>query len=226
MDELHDAADDTRAEAAGGTRVEAAGDPTGETPAPADSAESHLAGTTSAAAADDGILFLNEYLYENHLLTNFARMQTSGGRRTLLLVVGTACIAGGIAWLVMDARLGWLGIIVAAMGAYLLWHRAHMRHNYARHYIDAMEKDPTSFGERYRRVAVSDEGLMVFARDGRSRYYRFRDLSRVQQDDLMYVLQFGLDGVCVPRDSFVRGTDAEFERFLAALPQGRHHRRE
>ncbi|MBM6953969.1 YcxB family protein [Enorma phocaeensis] len=168
-------------------------------------------------APDDGIRFINEYLYENDLLTNFARLQATGARRTLLAVVGVACIVGGVAWFVLDRSLGWLGIVVVLVGIYLLWHRSQLHHNYARRYIDAMEKDSTSFGDRYRRVAVSDEGLMVFARDGRSRYYRFSDLTRVQQDDLMFVLLFGLDGVCLPRAAFQRGNAQEFERFLESL---------
>lgn len=175
-----------------------------------------------APETDDGILFINEYLYENDLLANFARLEAEGGRKTLLAIVAAIAFVWGVWFLIAGGEWAWLGIAGIAIGAFLLWRRRHLRHFFAARYIDAMEKDPTSFGDRYRRIAVAPEGLMVFARDGRSRYYRFSDLTRVRQDDLMHVLVFGGDGVCVPRDTFVRGDDRAFEEFVATI---RHERR-
>lgn len=172
---------------------------------------------------DDGILFLNEYLYENDLITEFARLQASPARRVLLAVVGAGCIAGGIWLLMAGGAWAWLGIPCILGGLYLLWRCHHLRHHYAQLFIDAINKDPSGFGERYRRVAVGDEGLMVFARNGVSRHYRFEDLDRMLQNDRIIVAVFGGEGVCVPRDTFMRGTDAEFEQFLEEKARrGRH----
>lgn len=168
----------------------------------------------TASAVDDGILFLNEYLYENDLITEFARLQASRGRRAAMVLAGVAFLAGGAWLLVRGGAWNWLGFICILVALYLFWRCKNLRHDFARMFIDAIDKDPSPFGNRYRRVAVGPEGIMVFARTGASRYYRFEDMSRCQHNDRIIVAVFGGDGVCIPRDTFQRGTAEELERFL------------
>ena len=50
--------------------------------------------------ASNDILFMNEYLYENDLLTNFARLQAQSGQRKAMVVVGVAfvLVEGVLPW--------------------------------------------------------------------------------------------------------------------------------
>lgn len=166
-------------------------------------------------APADGIRFLVEYRYENDLLTNLARLQSGRGPRLATTALGAALVLGGAAALVGTGAWGWLGICGIVLGIAFIRLAATMRHHIARRYIDAMEHDTSSFGNRYRRVAVSDAGVMVFAHDGRSRYYPLERLSRVLRDDLMSVLVFDDEGVVVPHDAYLRGSAAELDAFLA-----------
>lgn len=163
----------------------------------------------------DDIRFIVEYLYENDLLTDFARLQAGTGRRANEIIAAAICAALGVFALCSHTAWNWLGIIGVLIAAYLLWHQANLRHIMARHYIDAMEADTGSFGDRFRRVAISDDGVIVFARDGRSRYYPLDTLDRVQRDENMTVLIFGEEGVAIPHGSFMRGTPEELAAFLA-----------
>lgn len=177
------------------------------------STDAPICDTPAAPEPDDGIRFINEYLYENDLITDFARLQASGARRAAVLVFGAISLVFGIVWLLSPQSLNWLGIVFVCIGAYLLWYWKNMHHVMARNFIDAVESDPT-FGGRWRRVAATDEGLMVFGRSGQSRYYAFDELTGVLANDRIIVAAFNTSGVTVPRDTFARGTDTEFEAFL------------
>lgn len=166
--------------------------------------------------APNDILFMNEYLYENDLLTNFARLQAQSGQRKAMVVVGVAFVLVGFAIVASGHLFGWAGMLLAAVGLFCLWYQQGLHHRLARHYIDAIEQDTGSFGNRFRRIAVSSDGAMVFARDGRSRYFPFEKLERVLADDLMFVLIFGEEGLVVPRASFIQGTAEDFETFLSS----------
>lgn len=161
------------------------------------------------------ILFMSEYLYENDLLTNFARLQAQSGQRKAIIAAGIVFMLVGATIAVSGHAFGWTGMLLAAVGLFCLWYQQGLHHRLARHYIDAIEQDTGSFGNRFRRVAVSLDGAMVFARDGRSRYFPFERLDRVLADDLMFVLIFGDEGLVVPRASFIQGTAEDFEAFLS-----------
>ena len=47
--------------------------------------------------ASNDILFMNEYLYENDLLTNFARLQAQSGQRKAMVVAGVVFVLIGAA---------------------------------------------------------------------------------------------------------------------------------
>lgn len=170
---------------------------------------------TARPAPDDGILFLNEYQYENDLLANLARLEATPARRGTVGALSAAVGAGGVALLATAGAWAWAGLPAIAVAAVLGHHAIDMRHSLARQHINAMEHATGSFADRYRRVAVSAEGVMVFARDGRTRYYALDKLSRVLSDDLMHVLLFDEEGVVVPRAGYLRGSADELDAFLA-----------
>lgn len=180
---------------------------------PSDAAEEAEVALETEAAADDGIRFLNEYRYENDLITDFARLQADPARKTLMLVFALAFIAGGIWLLVAGGDWAWLGIICVLVGVFLIWYRKNLHHILAKQYIDAVEGD-TEMGGRYRRVAANDGGLMVWGGSGRSKFFSYEKLDRVLDGERIFVAMFGEHGVTVPKDTFVRGEAEEFRRFL------------
>lgn len=169
----------------------------------------------------DDILFLNEYEYENDLLTEFARLQVTDGVRRGLLVGGVALAIAGAAWLFSPNAFGWIGIFLVLIGVFLVWYRTQMFHVLAKRYIDAMESGEGSLSGRWRRVAANDDGLMVFAADGRSHYFPFTNLKRFRVSDLMIVAEFGDEGVAVPVQTFIRGNAEDFAQFLYEKRYGR-----
>ena len=180
---------------------------------PSEAAETAEVALETEAATDDGIRFLNEYQYENDLITDFARLQAGPARKALMLVFAFAFIAGG-AWLrVAGGDWGWLGIICALVGVFLIWYRKNLHHILAKQYIDAVESDE-AMGGRYRRVAANEAGLMVWGKSGHTQFFPFEKLSQVLDGERIFVAMFGERGVTVPKDTFVRGEAAEFGRFL------------
>ena len=169
----------------------------------------------------DDILFLNEYEYENDLLTEFARLQVTDGVRCGLLVGGVALAAAGAAWLFSPNAFGWIGIFLVLIGVFLVWYRTQMFHVLAKRYIDAMESGEGSLSGRWRRVAANNDGLMVFAADGRSHYFPFSNLKRFRVSDLLIVAEFGDEGVAVPAQTFIRGNAEDFAQFLYEKRYGR-----
>lgn len=180
---------------------------------PSESAEETETALETEAAIDDGIRFLNEYLYENDLITDFARLQADPARKTFMLIFALAFIAGG-AWLIVaGGDWSWLGIICVLVGAFLIWYRKNLHHILAKQYIDAVEDD-AEMGGRYRRIAASDGGLMVWGGSGRSKFFSYERLDRVLDGERIFVAMFGEHGVTVPKDTFVRGEAEAFGRFL------------
>lgn len=165
------------------------------------------------AAADDGILYLNEYQYENDLITDFARLQASPERRLLMLIFAATFAAGG-AWLIIaGGDWSWLGIICVLVAVFLIWYRKNLHHILARQYIDAVEAND-EMGGRFRRIAANEGGLMVWGQSGRSKYYPFEKLDRVLEGDRIFVAIFGEHGIAVPKHTFVRGAAEDFGTFL------------
>ena len=60
---------------------------------PSEAADQVEVALEEQAAADDGILYLNEYQYENDLVTDFARLVASPRRRGSLYVAAAICRA-------------------------------------------------------------------------------------------------------------------------------------
>ena len=180
---------------------------------PSESAEAAEVALETEAATDDGILFLNEYQYENDLITDFARLQAGPARKTVMLAFALVFIAGGAWLLVAGGDWGWLGIICALVGVFLIWYRKNLHHILAKQYIDAVDSD-SAMGGRYRRVAANEAGLMVWGKSGRTQFFPFEKLSEVLDGERIFVAMFGERGVTVPKDTFVRGEAADFGRFL------------
>ena len=180
---------------------------------PDDSADMAEVALETEAATDDGIRFLNEYQYENDLITDFARLQADPARKTLMLVFALVFIAGGAWLLIAGGDWGWLGIICVLVGVFLIWYRKNLHHILAKQYIDAVEGDD-AMGGRYRRVAANEAGLMVWGKSGHTQFFPFEKLSEVLDGERIFVAMFGERGVTVPKDTFVRGEAADFGRFL------------
>ena len=67
---------------------------------PSEAADQVEVALEEQAAADDGILYLNEYQYENDLVTDFARLVASPRRRGSLYVAAAIAALIGIGMLV------------------------------------------------------------------------------------------------------------------------------
>ena len=67
---------------------------------PSEAADQVEVALEKQAAADDGILYLNEYQYENDLVTDFARLVASPRRRGSLYVAAAIAALIGIGMLV------------------------------------------------------------------------------------------------------------------------------
>lgn len=159
-------------------------------------------------------LFTCEYTYSNELISDFARLQTSGKRRGVLLICGCVLVAVGAIWLCTPQSFHWLGLVPIAFGIYCIWYRSNMYRIAAKKEIRLMDADERVSGGRWRRVDVDEAGLTVTVRDGRTQRYDFCDLTNFEHDDLMYVAIFGTAGVALPRAGFTHGSAASFAQFL------------
>ena len=175
--------------------------------------EPHEAAADAASAIPDDILFLNEYEYTNDLVADFARIETEG-RRRVLLVSAVVFLGIAVVSLFTSHATSWVALFAGLAGVFLLWYRANLRYILSRHYVDTVEKNQGALNGRYRRVAVNDGGLMVFGADGRSQYFPFEKLRSVGRNDRIFVAVFDDAGVTVPQGSFIKGTAEEFARFL------------
>ena len=167
------------------------------------------------AAADDGILYLNEYQYENDLVTDFARLVASPRRRGSLYVAAAIAALIGIGMLVAGGNWIKFGVVLIVFGAFLAWWSKNLHHTLARDFIDAVEADE-SMGGRYRRVAANEDGLMVWGKSGKSQFFPFDKLDHVLDGERIFVAMFADQGVTIPKDTFVRGDAEQFGPFLKA----------
>ena len=163
---------------------------------PSEAADQVEVALEEQAAADDGILYLNEYQYENDLVTDFARLVASPRRRGSLYVAAAIAALIGIGMLVAGGNWIKFGVVLIVFGAFLAWWSKNLHHTLARDFIDAVEADE-SMGGRYRRVAANEDGLMVWG-------------------ERIFVAMFADQGVTIPKDTFVRGDAEQFGPFLKA----------
>lgn len=180
----------------------------------ADQVEVEVALETQAAA-DDGILYLNEYQYENDLVTDFARLVASPKRRGSLYVAAAISALIGVGMLVAGSSWTKFGVVLIVFGAFLAWWSKNLHHTFARDFIDAVETDE-SMGGRYRRVAANEDGLMVWGKSGKSQFFPFEKLDNVLDGERIFVAMFADQGVTIPKDTFVRGDAEQFGPFLKA----------
>ena len=154
---------------------------------PSEAADQIEVALEKQAAADDGILYLNEYQYENDLVTDFARLVASPRRRGSLYVAAVIAALLGIGMLVAGGN--WI-----KFGAFLAWWSKNLHHTLARDFIDAVEADE-SMGGRYRRVAANETGLMVWGKSGKSQFFPFEKLDHVLDGERIFVAMFADQGV-------------------------------
>ena len=182
---------------------------------PSEAADQVEVALEEQAAADDGILYLNEYQYENDLVTDFARLVASPRRRGSLYVAAAVAALIGIGMLVAGGSWIKFGVVLIVFGAFLAWWSKNLHHTLARDFIDAVEADE-SMGGRYRRVAANEDGLMVWGKSGKSQFFPFDKLDHVLDGERIFVAMFADQGVTIPKDTFVRGDAEQFGPFLKA----------
>ena len=182
---------------------------------PSEAADQVEVALEKQAAADDGILYLNEYQYENDLVTDFARLVASPRRRGSLYVAAAIAALIGIGMLVAGGNWIKFGVVLIVFGAFLAWWSKNLHHTLARDFIDAVEADE-SMGGRYRRVAANEDGLMVWGKSGKSQFFPFEKLDHVLDGERIFVAMFADQGVTIPKDTFVRGDAEQFGSFLKA----------
>ncbi len=182
---------------------------------PSEAADQVEVALEKQAAADDGILYLNEYQYENDLVTDFARLVASPRRRGSLYVAAAIAALIGIGMLVAGGNWIKFGVVLIVFGAFLAWWSKNLHHTLARDFIDAVEADE-SMGGRYRRVAANEDGLMVWGKSGKSQFFPFDKLDHVLDGERIFVAMFADQGVTIPKDTFVRGDAEQFGPFLKA----------
>ena len=182
---------------------------------PSEAADQVEVALEEQAAADDGILYLNEYQYENDLVTDFARLVASPRRRGSLYVAAAIAALIGIGMLVAGGNWIKFGVVLIVFGAFLAWWSKNLHHTLARDFIDAVEADE-SMGGRYRRVAANEDGLMVWGTSGKSQFFPFEKLDHVLDGERIFVAMFADQGVTIPKDTFVRGDAEQFGPFLKA----------
>lgn len=182
---------------------------------PSEAADQVEVALEKQAAADDGILYLNEYQYENDLVTDFARLVASPRRRGSLYVAAAIAALLGIGMLVAGGNWIKFGVVLIVFGAFLAWWSKNLHHTLARDFIDAVEADK-SMGGRYRRVAANEDGLMVWGKSGKSQFFPFEKLDHVLDGERIFVAMFADQGVTIPKDTFVRGDAEQFGSFLKA----------
>ena len=181
---------------------------------PTEAADQVEVALEAQAAADDVILYLNEYQYENDLVTDFARLVASPKRRGSLYFAAAISALIGIGMLVAGGNWIKFGVLIV-FGAFLAWWSKNLHHTLARDYIDAVEADE-SMGGRYRRVAANEDGLMVWGKSGKSQFFPFEKLDHVLDGERSFVAMFADQGVTIPKDTFVRGDAEQFGPFLKA----------
>ena len=98
---------------------------------PSEAADQVEVALEEQAAADDGILYLNEYQYENDLVTDFARLVASPRRRGSLYVAAAIAALLGIGMLVAGGSWIKFGVVLIVFGAFLAWWSKNL-HQYAR----------------------------------------------------------------------------------------------
>lgn len=182
---------------------------------PSEAADQVEVALEEQAAADDGILYLNEYQYENDLVTDFARLVASPRRRGSLYVAAAIAALIGIGMLVAGGNWIKFGVVLIVFGAFLAWWSKNLHHTLARDFIDSVEADE-SMGGRYRRVAANEDGLMVWGKSGKSQFFPFEKLDHVLDGERIFVAMFADQGVTIPKDTFVRGDAEQFGTFLKA----------
>ena len=79
---------------------------------PSEAADQVEVALEEQAAADDGILYLNEYQYENDLVTDFARLVASPRRRGSLYVAAAIAALIGIGMLVAGGSWFKFGVVL------------------------------------------------------------------------------------------------------------------
>lgn len=104
---------------------------------PSEAADQVEVALEEQAAADDGILYLNEYQYENDLVTDFARLVASPRRRGSLYVAAAIAALIGIGMLVAGGNWIKFGVVLIVFGAFLAWWSKNLHHTLARDFIDA-----------------------------------------------------------------------------------------
>lgn len=104
---------------------------------PSEAADQVEVALEAQAAADDGILYLNEYQYENDLVTDFARLVASPRRRGSLYVAAAIAVLIGIGMLVAGGSWIKFGVVLIVFGAFLAWWSKNLHHTLARDFIDA-----------------------------------------------------------------------------------------
>ena len=177
---------------------------------PSEAADQIEVALEEQAAADDGILYLNEYQYENDLVTDFARLVASPRRRGSLYVAAAIAALLGVGMLVAGGNWIKFGVVLIVFGAFLAWWSKNLHHTLAR--VEADE----SMGGRYRRVAANEDGLMVWGKSGKSQFFPFEKLDHVLDGERIFVAMFADQGVTIPKDTFVRGDAEQFGPFLKA----------
>ena len=85
---------------------------------PSEAADQVEVALEAQAAADDGILYLNEYQYENDLVTDFARLVASPRRRGSLYVAAAIAVLIGIGMLVAGGSWIKFGVVLIVFGAF------------------------------------------------------------------------------------------------------------
>ena len=164
---------------------------------PSEAADQVEVALEEQAAADDGILYLNEYQYENDLVTDFARLVASPRRRGSLYVAAAIAALIGIGMLVAGGNWIKFGVVLIVFGAFLAWWSKNLHHTLARDFIDSVEADE-SMGGRYRRVAANEDGLMVWGKSGKSQFFPFEKLDHVLDGERIFVAMFADQGVTIP----------------------------
>ena len=172
---------------------------------PSEAADQVEVALEEQAAADDGILYLNEYQYENDLVTDFARLVASPRRRGSLYVAAAIAALIGIGMLVAGGNWIKFGVVLIVFGAFLAWWSKNLHHTLARDFIDAVEADESN-----------EDGLMVWGTSGKSQFFPFEKLDHVLDGERIFVAMFADQGVTIPKDTFVRGDAEQFGPFLKA----------
>ena len=161
---------------------------------PSEAADQVEVALEKQAAADDGILYLNEYQYENDLVTDFARLVASPRRRGSLYVAAAIAALIGIGMLVAGGNWIKFGVVLIVFGAFLARWSKNLHHT----------------------LAPNEDGLMVWGKSGKSQFFPFEKLDHVLDGERIFVAMFADQGVTIPKDTFVRGDAEQFGSFLKA----------